>query len=152
MEIDICPRWLLARLRVPQRRQHHVALLVSTLLALGLLPHVIHVPHFCLMQKALGNPLSGVRHFSFDDCAPSPEAGHGVAGKSGRSGSFVSLLLPTRGATDCGHGSANWRSGISSLTARVERGVGKFASGLVCESDLRGLNGGDFLFEMQYVD
>jgi hypothetical protein len=59
MEIDICPRWVLARLRVPQQTQHHVALLVSTLLTLAVLPLVTHIPHFCLMQKVLGIPCPG---------------------------------------------------------------------------------------------
>jgi hypothetical protein len=59
MEIDICPRWVLARLRIPQQSQHHVALLVSTLLTLALLPLMVHIPHFCLMQKVLGIPCPG---------------------------------------------------------------------------------------------
>src|ERR1700756_3800098 len=59
MEIDICPRWLLGWLRVPQQKQHHVALLVSTLLTLGLIPLVIHIPHFCLMQRVLNIPCPG---------------------------------------------------------------------------------------------
>lgn len=59
MEIDICPRWVLAKLRVPTQCQYHVALLVSTLLALALLPLAIHVPHFCLMRKVLGIPCPG---------------------------------------------------------------------------------------------
>ena len=59
MEIDICPRWILARLRIPGQSQHHVALLVSTVLTLALLPLVIYIPHFCLMQKVLGIPCPG---------------------------------------------------------------------------------------------
>jgi hypothetical protein len=59
MEIDICPRWVLTRLRISVRSQHHVALLVSTLLTLALLPLAIYIPHFCLMQKALGIPCPG---------------------------------------------------------------------------------------------
>ena len=59
MEIDICPRWLLGWLRVPQQTQRHVALLVSTLLTLVLIPLVIHIPHFRLMQKVLGIPCPG---------------------------------------------------------------------------------------------
>jgi len=38
MEIDICPRWVLAKLRISEQSQHHVALLISTLLTLALLP------------------------------------------------------------------------------------------------------------------
>jgi hypothetical protein len=59
MEIDICPRWILARLRVPSQSQHHVAVLVSTLLSLALLPLALFIPHFCLMQKVLGIPCPG---------------------------------------------------------------------------------------------
>jgi hypothetical protein len=59
MEIDICPRWVLARLRISESSQHHVALLVSTLLTLALLPLAIRIPHFCLMQKVLGIPCPG---------------------------------------------------------------------------------------------
>lgn len=64
MEIDICPRWVLARFCIPERNQHHVALLVSTLLTLMLIPLVNHIPHFCLMQKVLGIacPGCGVSH------------------------------------------------------------------------------------------
>src|SRR5258708_38806390 len=89
-------------------------------------------PHSPLLSDAEGsrNSLSGARHFSFGDGVPSPEARHGVAGKSGWSWSCFSLLLPTRGATDCDHRSANWRSGISSFTPHVERGVGEFAVGV----------------------
>jgi Protein of unknown function (DUF2752) len=59
MEIDICPRWVLGWLRIPEQSQHHVALLASTWLALALLPVAIHIPHFCLMQKVLGIPCPG---------------------------------------------------------------------------------------------
>ena len=59
MEIDICPRWILARLRIPEHSQHHIALLLSALLTLALLPLAIHIPHFCLMQKVLGIPCPG---------------------------------------------------------------------------------------------
>jgi hypothetical protein len=59
MEIDFCPRWVLAKLRISGPSQHHVALLVSTLLTLALLPFAIHIPHFCLMQKVFGIPCPG---------------------------------------------------------------------------------------------
>ena|ERR1019366_53608 len=59
MDIDICPRWFLARLRISEPIQHHFALLVSALLTLALLPLAIHIPHFCLMQKVLGIPCPG---------------------------------------------------------------------------------------------
>jgi len=59
MEIDICPRWILAKLRVPAQRQHHVGLLVSTLLTLSLTPIIAYIPHVCLMQKVLGIPCPG---------------------------------------------------------------------------------------------
>jgi hypothetical protein len=59
MEIDICPRWVLAKLRIPAQSQYHVALLISPLLALALLPLAIHIPHFCLMRRVLGIPCPG---------------------------------------------------------------------------------------------
>ena len=59
MEIDICPRWVLSKFGISEPTQHHVALLVSTLLTLTLLPLAIHIPHFCLMQKVLGIPCPG---------------------------------------------------------------------------------------------
>ncbi len=64
MEIDICPRWILARLGVPERSQHHVALLVSTLFALLAIPIMARIPHICLMRKVLGIacPGCGISH------------------------------------------------------------------------------------------
>jgi len=59
MEIDICPRWILRKLRISEPSLRHVALLVSTLLTLALLPLAIHVPHFCLARKILGIPCPG---------------------------------------------------------------------------------------------
>lgn len=59
MEIDFCPRWVLAKLHVPERSQHHFAILLSTLAALMLVPIILHVPHFCLMKKVLGIPCPG---------------------------------------------------------------------------------------------
>jgi hypothetical protein len=59
MEIDICPRWVLVHLRLPAQYQYHVALLVSTVLALAFLPVAMHVPHFCLIRTFLGIPCPG---------------------------------------------------------------------------------------------
>ena len=59
MEIDFCPRWILAKLHVPERSQHHLAILISTLVVLMLIPVIPHVPHFCLMKKILGIPCPG---------------------------------------------------------------------------------------------
>ena len=59
MEIDFCPRWILAKLRIPERSQNHFAILISTLITLLLVPLVPHVPHFCLMKKVLGIPCPG---------------------------------------------------------------------------------------------
>jgi uncharacterized protein DUF2752 len=59
MEIDFCPRWILTKLRIPERSQHHLAILVSTLLVLLFVPMIPHVPHFCLMKKFLGIPCPG---------------------------------------------------------------------------------------------
>jgi len=64
MEIDICPRWILTKLRVPQQSQHHVALLLSTLIALVSISIMARIPHICLMRKVLGIacPGCGVSH------------------------------------------------------------------------------------------
>jgi hypothetical protein len=59
MEINFCPRWILAKLHVPERSQRHLAILISTLAALMLVPVIPHVPHFCLMKKVLGIPCPG---------------------------------------------------------------------------------------------
>lgn len=59
MEIDFCPRWVLAKLRIPERSQHHFAILLSTLIVLLVVPIIPHVPHFCLMKKLLGIPCPG---------------------------------------------------------------------------------------------
>jgi hypothetical protein len=64
MEIDICPRWILRRFNVPELKLDHVSILVSTLLALLLVPIVPHIPHFCLVQKVFGIvcPGCGISH------------------------------------------------------------------------------------------
>ncbi len=59
MEINFCPRWILAKLRIPERSQHHLAILISTLVVLLFVPMIPHVPHFCLMKKLLGIPCPG---------------------------------------------------------------------------------------------
>jgi hypothetical protein len=59
MEINILPRWILVKLRVPEQSQHHAAMFISTLLVLSLVPVIPHVPHFCLMKKVLGIPCPG---------------------------------------------------------------------------------------------
>jgi len=59
MEIDFCPRWILAKLHIPEQSQYHVGLLVSALLILLFLPLAIRIPHFCLMQRVLGIPCPG---------------------------------------------------------------------------------------------
>jgi hypothetical protein len=73
MEIDFCPRWILTKLHVPERSQHHLAIFISTLVVLLLVPIVPHVPHFCLLKKILGIacPGCGISHsvmaaFRFD--------------------------------------------------------------------------------------
>jgi hypothetical protein len=58
-EIDICPRWVLARLRIAEQSQYHVSLLASALFTLAILPIAIHLPHFCLMKTVLGIPCPG---------------------------------------------------------------------------------------------
>lgn len=59
MEINFFPRWILTKLRVPERSQHHLAILLSTLIVLLVIPIIPHVPHFCLMKKLLGIPCPG---------------------------------------------------------------------------------------------
>jgi hypothetical protein len=88
MEINICPRWILAKLRIPEQSQQHAAIFISTLLVLLLVPVIPHVPHFCLMKKALGIPCPGcgishsvmsVFHFNPAMAWRSNPAGIGVA-------------------------------------------------------------------------
>jgi hypothetical protein len=59
MEIDVCPRWLLDKLRIPKQLQPNVAILLSSMLALVISPLLIRVPHFCLMRRFLGSPCPG---------------------------------------------------------------------------------------------
>lgn len=59
MEIDICPRWVLAKLGISEQRQQHVALFASASLGLPLLFLAIHIPHLCLMRTVLGIPCPG---------------------------------------------------------------------------------------------
>ena len=59
MEIDLCPRWVLSKLCVPERNQIHLSLLVSALFALAVVPAAAFVPHVCLMQRLLGVPCPG---------------------------------------------------------------------------------------------
>jgi hypothetical protein len=59
IEINICPRWILAKLHIPEQNLHHVAILISTIFVLLLVPVIPHVPHFCLMKKVLGIPCPG---------------------------------------------------------------------------------------------
>jgi len=59
MEINVCPQWLLLKLRVPARAQAHVGLLLSSALALTVSPLLVRIPHFCVMQKVLGIPCPG---------------------------------------------------------------------------------------------
>ena len=59
MEIDICPRWLLAKLGVSPERQIHFALLFSAAIVLVSAPLIGRIPHVCLMQALLGVPCPG---------------------------------------------------------------------------------------------
>lgn len=72
------------------------------------------------------NSLSGVRHLPFDHGDYSSETRHGMGRKSGWNRSCLRLLLPTSGASGCDLGSANWRSGISSVPPHLQRGTGQF--------------------------
>jgi len=59
MEVDICPRWFLATLRIPERSRDQVAFFLSTFVVIVFLPLITYIPHFCLMQKLLGIPCPG---------------------------------------------------------------------------------------------
>jgi hypothetical protein len=59
MEIDICPRWILAKLRIPGQNQHHFALFVSALLVVLSIPVAVRIPHICLLRSLVGIPCPG---------------------------------------------------------------------------------------------
>lgn len=59
MEIDLCPRWVLSKLGVPERNQLHFSLLLSALFALAVVPAAALIPHFCLVQRFFGIPCPG---------------------------------------------------------------------------------------------
>ena len=59
MEINVLPRWLLAKLRISSGAQPHWALFLSSLLALFAPFLLIHIPHICLFRKLLGIPCPG---------------------------------------------------------------------------------------------
>jgi Protein of unknown function (DUF2752) len=59
MEINVCPRWLLAKLGISSDAQPHFAVLLSTVLALLTSPLLVRVPHVCLMHALLGVPCPG---------------------------------------------------------------------------------------------
>lgn len=59
MEIDVCPRWVLAKLGVPNPVQPEVAMLLSSIFVLVLPPFLIRLPHVCLMQRFLHIPCPG---------------------------------------------------------------------------------------------
>ncbi len=59
MEIDICPRWVLAKVGVPYEVQPHVGLLFSSVVAMISPLLLIHLPHVCIMQRFLHIPCPG---------------------------------------------------------------------------------------------
>jgi hypothetical protein len=59
MEINILPKWLLAKLKIVEERHHHFALSLSALLILLLVPIVVRLPHFCLVRFFFGIPCPG---------------------------------------------------------------------------------------------
>jgi hypothetical protein len=59
MEINICPEWLMAKLRVSPGARRPLALFVSGIVALAIAPILIRLPHVCLMQKLLHIPCPG---------------------------------------------------------------------------------------------
>ena len=59
MEIDICPRWMLNKLGVPCDLHSHAGLLFSSMIVLLSPLLLIHIPHFCLLQRYLHIPCPG---------------------------------------------------------------------------------------------
>jgi hypothetical protein len=59
MEINVFPEKLMCKLRIPGDVQQHVGIFISTVLAIGLVPLLSFIPHFCLMQRILHVPCPG---------------------------------------------------------------------------------------------
>ena len=59
MEINICPRWVLAKSGLPVEAHHHLGMFLSSLFVLLLPPFLIAVPHVCLFQLLIGIPCPG---------------------------------------------------------------------------------------------
>jgi hypothetical protein len=59
VEIDLCPRWALAKVGVPYEVRPHVGLLLSSMAAMISPLLLIHLPHVCLMQRFLHIPCPG---------------------------------------------------------------------------------------------
>jgi hypothetical protein len=59
MEINFFPKWLLAKLKIGEERQRHLALSLSAVLVLLLVPTVVRLPHFCLARFLFGIPCPG---------------------------------------------------------------------------------------------
>lgn len=59
VEIDICPRWALAKVGVPDEVRPHVGLLLSSMIAMISPLLITHLPHVCIMQKVFHVPCPG---------------------------------------------------------------------------------------------
>jgi len=59
MEINVIPKWWLDRLSIRDDFQLHIALFLSSCLALAVVPAVRHIPHICLFRTVLGFPCPG---------------------------------------------------------------------------------------------
>ena len=54
MEIDVCPRWVLAKVGISAAAQPHLAIFLSSWVALLASPVLIRLPHVCLFRTLLG--------------------------------------------------------------------------------------------------
>ena len=59
MEIDVFPNWLLPKLKIVEERRRPIALSLSALLILLLVPVAVRLPHFCLVRFLFGIPCPG---------------------------------------------------------------------------------------------
>ena len=59
MEINFFPNWLLAKLKIVEERRRPIALSLSALFILLLVPVAIRLPHFCLAWFLFGIPCPG---------------------------------------------------------------------------------------------
>ena len=152
MEINFFPRWILTKLRVPERSQHHLAILLSTLIVLLVVPIIPHVPHFCLMKKTFGDSLSWLRHFTFGDGGVQIRPRQGVVRKPCWNWRCAAVLLSDRRAASCHCATAGVRSRVVDFEIRFQLLGDTIVPRLDLQSALGRMNGGDFVFQVQHHD